>query len=147
VQVSIKALKSPKKEAIAQYGSSDSGATLATFSGTALKAGGEVAGWSLQIEGSGFEPEPFLFAQNQPRRRRTPGPIITGDRGKTRVLARFAPSLGRFLWVRPSPDDVGEGPVFLHIASQLMYSDNPMFHAAKAKREAPQENSYVADSD
>jgi small subunit ribosomal protein S1 len=45
VQVSIKALEvAEEKEAIAQYGSSDSGATLGDILGTALKrAGGEKA--------------------------------------------------------------------------------------------------------
>jgi small subunit ribosomal protein S1 len=42
VQVSIKALEvAEEKEAIAQYGSSDSGATLGDILGTALKRAGE----------------------------------------------------------------------------------------------------------
>jgi small subunit ribosomal protein S1 len=42
VQVSIKALEvAEEKEAIAQYGSSDSGATLGDILGTALKRKGE----------------------------------------------------------------------------------------------------------
>jgi small subunit ribosomal protein S1 len=45
VQVSIKALEvAEEKEAIAQYGSSDSGATLGDILGTALKRKGEEAG-------------------------------------------------------------------------------------------------------
>jgi small subunit ribosomal protein S1 len=44
VQVSIKALEvAEEKEAIAQYGSSDSGATLGDILGTALKRAGEKA--------------------------------------------------------------------------------------------------------
>jgi small subunit ribosomal protein S1 len=44
VQVSIKALEiSEEKEAIAQYGSSDSGATLGDILGTALRRKGEEA--------------------------------------------------------------------------------------------------------
>jgi small subunit ribosomal protein S1 len=44
VQVSIKALEvAEEKEAIAQYGSSDSGATLGDILGTALKKRGEEA--------------------------------------------------------------------------------------------------------
>jgi small subunit ribosomal protein S1 len=44
VQVSIKALEvAEEKEAIAQYGSSDSGATLGDILGTALRRKGEEA--------------------------------------------------------------------------------------------------------
>src|SRR5437762_9142971 len=45
IQVSIKALEvAEEKEAIAQYGSSDSGATLGDILGTALRRKGEEAG-------------------------------------------------------------------------------------------------------
>ena len=44
IQVSIKAMEvAEEKEAIAQYGSSDSGATLGDILGTALKRKGEEA--------------------------------------------------------------------------------------------------------
>jgi hypothetical protein len=78
VQVSIKALEvAEEKEAIAQYGSSDSGATLGDILGTALK--------HAAPRSNAFA----CFAENQARFR--PGPFVvvpspTSRRRKKRAL-------------------------------------------------------------
>ena len=93
VQVSIKALEvAEEKEAIAQYGSSDSGATLGDILGTALKRAGEKTEKKEEEEG----------ARNSARARRPPAGAseVSGRRrGVIRVYVRAA--LRAFLFRLP----------------------------------------------
>ena len=63
VQVSIKALEvAEEKEAIAQYGSSDSGATLGDILGTALKNRDDKRTRARPTSGPGFDRGLLLFS-------------------------------------------------------------------------------------